>query len=153
MLPGRGASSRTALLTPSASLPGQPCTAGAAAASLLLAERVQRRLSSMRGAARSGDRAEPRFPRARLAGGGNHGCWSSGRRAKAPPGVAAGVRIAAGERRGRNGPPEPWAADAGFPRRRPRSRRSGFLAGLLLGPPESVAKDPGDAVSQEPFFS
>lgn len=29
-------------------------------------------------------------------------------------------------------------------------RPSGFLSGLLLGPPESVAKDPGDAVSREP---
>ncbi|KAF3825307.1 hypothetical protein GH733_005941, partial [Mirounga leonina] len=57
------------------------------------------RLTSLRGAARSGHRARPHFPRIPEAGDGS-GVVGSGRRAKLPPGVAAGVRIAAGEKRG-----------------------------------------------------
>ncbi|KAB0407253.1 hypothetical protein E2I00_002822, partial [Balaenoptera physalus] len=46
---------------------------------------------------------ETSFPRSSAAGGGTCRCWRSRRWAKAPRGVAAGVQIAAGERRGRNG--------------------------------------------------
>ncbi|XP_006733847.1 PACRG-like protein [Leptonychotes weddellii] len=56
------------------------------------------RLTSLRGAARSGHRAKPHFPRIPEAGDGS-GVVGRGRRAKLPPGVAAGVRIAAGEKR------------------------------------------------------
>uniref|UniRef100_A0ABI7Y2H5 Parkin coregulated like n=1 Tax=Felis catus TaxID=9685 RepID=A0ABI7Y2H5_FELCA len=56
------------------------------------------RLTSLRGAARSGDRAKPRFPEPRRSVT-RVGSWPNGRRAKVPAGVEAGVRIAAGERR------------------------------------------------------
>lgn len=107
------------------------------------------RLTSLRGAARSGHRAKPHFPRIPEAGDGS-GVVGRGRRAKLPPGVAAGVRIAAGERRGRNGLWVPWARGAGIPRCRPRCHGpAGFLAGLLLRPPDSVAKDLGAAERRE----
>ncbi|XP_044931970.1 PACRG-like protein isoform X4 [Mustela putorius furo] len=57
------------------------------------------RLTSLRGAARSGDRAKPHFPGIPAAGD-RSGEVGRGRRAKVPPGVGAGVRVAAGERRG-----------------------------------------------------
>ncbi|XP_032189860.1 PACRG-like protein isoform X2 [Mustela erminea] len=57
------------------------------------------RLTSLRGAARSGDRAKPHFPGIPAAGD-RSGEVGRGSRAKVPPGVGAGVRVAAGERRG-----------------------------------------------------
>ncbi|VCX38852.1 unnamed protein product, partial [Gulo gulo] len=54
---------------------------------------------SLRGAARSGDRAKPHFPRIPAAGD-RSGEVGRGRRAKVPPGVGARVRVAAGESRG-----------------------------------------------------
>lgn len=98
------------------------------------------RLTSLRGAARSGDRAKPRFPEPRRSVT-RVGSWPNGRRAKVPAGVAAGVRIAAGERRGRIGYRVPWARGAGIPPCRPRRLRpAGFRAGLSLGPPDSLLR-------------
>ena len=108
------------------------------------------RLMSLHGAARSGNAAKPHFPGPRRpvagpvdvgpAGAGQkpHVGWRLVCRSRRERGAVGTGRWSREPRRCGN----PWC--------RPHSLGAGgFLSGLLLWPPDHVAKEPGDAERQE----
>lgn len=143
-LTASASSSGTALSTSGASLPGQPSSARAPAASLLLAERAER-ASDVNARRRRTRRPPPRSLVFRTLGQRAAETVAVGR-AGAGPKPQPGRRLVCGSQRERRA----VGTSPRSPRRRPCSPGlTGLLAGLLLGPPGRVAKDPGDAVSLE----